>query len=404
MFSTDVAIRRTFNVKRSNVQRMFDLLTDYTLRTVALGAAVLGATSGALGTFAVLRRQSLLGDAISHAALPGIALAFLLTGSKAPLVLMLGAALAGWAATLAVMAVTGLTRVKYDSALGLMLSVFFGFGLVLLTFIQRQPGANQAGLDTFLFGQAAALLQRDVVTMAVLGGVALLALALFWKSFKLLAFDVEFGASLGIPMPRLDLGLTTLLVLAIVIGLQTVGVVLMSAMLIAPAAAARQWTDRLGLMVALSMAFGAASGVVGAVLSSTVERLPTGPMIVICVSVIVVVSLVAAPHRGVLWRRLAARRRSRRLRTEAVLLDLYALARQHAEASHPHAEAVLDVMEPAAGHVRHTLEALEARGLARRTDAAEWTLTAAGLAEARRLAATHDGADLRPAPQPPPAP
>ena len=175
-------------------------------------------------------------------------------------------------------------------------------------------------------------------------------------------------------------------------------------MLIAPAAAARQWTDRLGLMVALSMGFGAASGVVGAVLSSTTERLPTGPTVVLCVSVLVVISLVAAPHRGVLWRRLAARRRSRRLRTEAVLLDLYALARQHAEIRHPHAEAVLDVMEPAAGPARHTLEALEARGLARRTAAAEWVLTEAGLAEARRLAAMHDGADARPAPEPPAVP
>ncbi|MDX1547008.1 MAG: metal ABC transporter permease, partial [Rhodothermales bacterium] len=287
---------------------MLEFFTDYTLRTVALGAAVLGAVSGGLGTFAVLRRQSLLGDAISHAALPGIALAFLLTGSKAPLVLMLGAALAGWAATLAVMAVTGLTRIKYDGALGLMLSVFFGFGLVVLTFIQKRPDANQAGLDTFLFGQAAALVTRDVATMAGLGGVALVAMALFWKSFKLLAFDAEFGASLGLPMRRLDLVLTTLLVIAIVIGLQTVGVVLMSAMLIAPAAAARQWTDRLGLMAVLAMGFGAASGVGGALASSTTANLPTGPTIVLCVTVFVVVSLLFAPHRGLVWRELSARR------------------------------------------------------------------------------------------------
>ena len=244
------------------------LFTDYTLRTVALGAATLGAVSGALGTYAVLRRQSLLGDAISHAALPGIALAFLLTGSKLPLVLMLGAALAGWLATLLVMAVVSTTRIKYDSALGLMLSVFFGFGLVLLTFIQKLPNANQAGLDTFLFGQAAALVQRDVVTMAGLGGVALLAMGCFWKEFKLLSFDAEFGKSLGFPVRWLDVGLTTLLVIAIVIGLQTVGVVLMSAMIIAPPAAARQWTDRLGLMVMLSMLFGALAGVSGALLSA----------------------------------------------------------------------------------------------------------------------------------------
>src|SRR5690554_1136565 len=173
-----------------------ELFTDYTLRTVALGAATLGVVSGALGTYAVLRGQSLL-----------------------------GAALAGWLGTLAVMAVVRRSRVPFDAALGLVLSVFFGFGLVLLVVIQRQPGGNQAGLDTFLFGQAAALVTRDVVVMAALGALALGAALVCWKEFKLLAFDEEFGAALGLPMRRLDVALTTLLVVAIVIGLQTVGVV-----------------------------------------------------------------------------------------------------------------------------------------------------------------------------------
>ena len=361
------------------------LFTDYTLRTVALGSATLGAVSGALGTYAVLRRQSLLGDAISHAALPGIALAFLLTGSKLPLVLMLGAALAGWLATLLVMAVVNMTRVKYDSALGLMLSVFFGFGLVLLTFIQKLPNANQAGLDTFLFGQAAALVQRDVVTMAGLGGVALLAVGGLWKEFKLLSFDPEFGKSLGFPIHWLDVALTTLLVIAIVIGLQTVGVVLMSAMIIAPPAAARQWTDRLGLMVVLSMVFGAGAGVSGALLSASTSNLPTGPTIVLCISVVVILSLLFAPRRGLVWRWVRDRRSGRRLRLEAVLLDLYALAAQHDHLDHPHAEAALDAMNRYTSHTRRNLQALTERGFVRRVGEGQWALTEAGIAEARRL-------------------
>lgn len=363
-----------------------DFFSDYTVRTVALGAAVLGAVSGALGTYAVLRRQSLLGDAISHAALPGIALAFLITGSKLPLVLMLGAALAGWLATLLVMAITGMTRVKYDSALGLVLSVFFGFGLVLLTFIQRQPEANQAGLDTFLFGQAAALIQRDVVTMLVLGGLALAAMRVFWKEFKLLSFDPEFGRSLGFPMRRLDVGLTTLLVIAIVIGLQTVGVVLMSAMIIAPPAAARQWTDRLGLMVLVAMGFGAFAGVSGAIFSSRTANLPTGPTIVLAMGVLVVVSMLLAPNRGLVWRWVQTQRNSRRLRLEAVLLDLYALAAQHKDRAHPHAEAALDAMSTTVPHTRPSLQALAERGLVRPESAGHWALTPKGLAEAERLA------------------
>ena len=293
-----------------------DLITDYTLRTVALGAATLGIVGGGLGTYAVLRGQSLLGDAISHAALPGIALAFLLTGSKAPLVLMLGAGAAGVVATLAILGVTETTRVKYDSALALMLAVFFGFGLVLLTYIQRYAGASQAGLDAFLFGQAAALVERDVITMAALGGAALLVTLLFWKEFKLLAFDRAFGASLGLPMRALDILLTTLLVIAIVIGLQTVGVVLMSAVIIAPAAAARQWTDRLGLMMALAAAFGALSGVGGAVASASIPNLPTGPTIVLVMGAIVTVSLLGAPNRGLLGQWWRDRRNARRLRRE----------------------------------------------------------------------------------------
>lgn len=290
-------------------QLLYDLFFDYTLRTVALGSATLGIISGALGAFAVLRRQSLLGDAISHAALPGVALAFLLTHSKTPLILMIGAAIAGWLGTLLVMAIVKNTRIKDDSALGLVLSVFFGLGLVLLTYIQRRvPDANQAGLDKFLFGQAAALLASDVITMAALGGAALLLMGVFWKEFKLLSFDADFGATLGFPMRLLDIILTSLLVIAIVVGLQTVGVVLMSAMVVAPAAAARQWTDRLGVMVGLSAFFGALAGVSGALISSAVTRLPTGPTIVLCISAIVALSLLLAPNRGLVWGWLRQRR------------------------------------------------------------------------------------------------
>jgi manganese/zinc/iron transport system permease protein len=366
---------------------LHQLLTNYTLRTVALGAATLGIVGGGLGTYAVLRGQSLLGDAISHAALPGIAIAFLLTGTKEPIVLMLGAAGAGVIATLIILGVTESTRVKYDSALALTLAVFFGVGLVLLTYIQRHAGASQAGLDAFLFGQAAALVERDVITMAGLGGAALLTMTLFWKEFKLLAFDRDFGASLGVPMRALDITLTTLLVIAIVIGLQTVGVVLMSAVIIAPAAAARQWTDRLGLMVGLAAAFGAVSGVSGAVMSASVPNLPTGPTIVLVMGAVVVISLLGAPNRGLLWAWWRDRRNARRLRRETVLLDLYALALKHDQVDYPHDESVLDTMNAWAGRTRPALEHLEADGLVARHSTRQWRLTEAGAERARTLAA-----------------
>ena len=289
---------------------------DYTLVIVALGAALLGSLSGALGTYAVLRRQSLLGDAISHAALPGIAIAFLLTGSKTPLILVLGAAIAGWLGTLLIMSVVRLTRIKYDSALGIVLSTFFGFGLVLHTLIQRTGNANQAGLDTFLFGQAATILERDVLTIGVLGGIAIIVTLVFWKELKLLVFDEGFAASLGFSIRALDILLTSLLVIAIVLGLQAVGAVLMSAMLVAPAVAARQWTNRLAVMMPLAACFGALAGVSGTVISSSASRIPTGPTIVLCATVIVGFSIVFASNRGLLWDWVRQQRNRRNLKME----------------------------------------------------------------------------------------
>ncbi len=287
---------------------------DYTLMIVAVGAALLGTVSGALGCYAVLRRQSLLGDAISHAALPGIAIAFLLTGSKVPLILVLGAAIAGWLGTLLIMSIVRLTRIKYDSALAIVLSTFFGFGLVLHTLIQRTGNANQAGLDTFLFGQAATLLERDVLTIGILGGIALIVMLIFWKELKLLVFDADFAASIGLPIRTLDILLTSLLVIAIVLGLQAVGAVLMSAMLVAPAVAARQWTNRLRLMVLLAACFGALAGVSGTIISSTASRIPTGPTIVLCATVVVGLSIAFAPNRGLVWDRIRQQRNRRDLK------------------------------------------------------------------------------------------
>jgi manganese/zinc/iron transport system permease protein len=372
---------------------------NYTLRTVALGAGVLGIVSGALGAFAVLRRQSLLGDAISHAALPGIVLAFMLTRSKVPLVLMIGAALAGWLAVLLLMSIANNTRIKLDSSLGFILSVFFGFGLVLLTFVQRLPDARQAGLETFLFGQAAVLLESDVITMGVLGGIALFLLAVFWKEFKLLSFDREFGATLGFPMRSLDILLTTLLVVAIVIGLQAVGVVLMSAMIVAPAAAARQWTDRLGVMVLLSSLFGAMAGVAGALISSLAPGLSTGPTIVICISAVVLFSLLLAPNRGLLWGWVRSYRRRYSLSMEAVLGNLYILSSQHEKHDHPHNIAVLRAMSGRRYGIRHSLKAMEDRGWVNENAGEEWSITDEGVQEAQRQAENRRGIDLEEAGQ-----
>jgi len=367
-----------------------ELFTDYTLRTVALGSAGLGLVAGMLGAFAVLRRQSLLGDAVSHAALPGIVMAFMLTGLKTPLVLVIGAALSGWGGALIVMLIVRSTRIKTDTALGLILSVFFGLGMVLLSIVQRSAGAGQAGLDRFLFGQAATLVGDDLVTMASLGAIVLTALALLWKEFKIFAFDPAFAAAIGLPVRRLDMTLMSLLVVAVVIGLQTVGVVLMSAMIVAPATAARQWTDRLGRLVLLAGGIGALSGLIGAVLSSLVPRLPTGPTIILTLTVLTAASLLFAPGRGLAaeaWRR---RRRGRELRADAILADLYRLAAQHSTpTSAPHDAAALRAMGQGSG-VRRCLDTLAGQGLAIMDPDGRWRLTATGVEHGRRIVLGED--------------
>jgi manganese/zinc/iron transport system permease protein len=283
---------------------MAELLSDYTARNVALGSSLLGVISGLLGCFAVLRRQGLLGDVLAHAALPGICLAYLLTNSKSSLVLLLGAAIAGWLAALALLQIVQQARLSEDSALGIVLSTFFAAGITLLTFLTKRGDAQGAGLDRFLFGQAAALIEEDVFVIAVLAAIAIGATALFYKEFKLLTFDALFARSIGLPTQALSVLLTSLVVVAIVIGLQTVGVVLMAAMLIGPAVAARQWTDRLGVMVALAALFGAAAGLAGALISLSAENIPTGPVTILSLTLIVLFSLLLAPARGLVWRRL----------------------------------------------------------------------------------------------------
>jgi manganese/zinc/iron transport system permease protein len=311
------------------MNELFTFLSDFTVRNVLLGAALLGITSGVLGSFAVLRQQSLLGDALSHAALPGVALGFLIAGERNLIAILLGALFSGALAASYALLLTRRSRLKNDAALGSVLSVFFAFGIVLLTFIQRQNNAGQAGLDSFLFGQAATIVPSDIVTMLVISGLALGLVMLFWKQFKVLSFDSGFAASLGFPTLGLEFTLTLMIALAIVMGLQLVGVVLMAALLIAPAVAARQWVKSLEAMVLLAAVFGAASGITGALLSATGRGLATGPIIVICASVIVFASLLFAPGRGLIWAALKAQRNRRALRSQQVLVDMYKIASEH---------------------------------------------------------------------------
>lgn len=359
------------------------VLSDYTLQIVSLGACLLGIISGVLGSFAVLRKQSLLGDAISHAALPGIAVTFIITQTKNTEILLLGALISGLLATGLIILIDRYTRIKYDSVLGLILSVFFGIGLVLLTYIQKIPNANQAGLDKFIFGQASTLLRRDVYLILGVGSLLLILIVLFWKEFKLLSFDPDFGASLGFSMKKINFLLSAMIVLAIIIGLQTVGVILMSALLVAPGVAARQWTNRLSYMIVIAAFIGAVSGVIGTIMSSTIEKMPTGPSIVLIVSVMVLISIGFAPNRGLLWQQIRSYKNRKEISSDQVLLSLYQLYLNHEDEEHGHPPVVIKPMK-CKGDVpsksfEQVLKDLKAKGYIQENYFGKWSITASGI-------------------------
>ena len=377
-----------------SITEYFNLLfTDYTLRTISLGTAVLGAICGMLGSFAVLRKQSLLGDAISHAALPGIAIAFLITGAKDTYILLLGryavtfnilllgALVSGLIGAFWIRGMISKTHLKSDTALGLVLSLFFGFGMLLLTYIQKQPNANQAGLDKYLFGQAATLVVSDVLLMVFVTATALVVVLLFWKEFKLLLFDSDYANTLGFNTKFIDILITFFIVLAIVIGLQTVGVVLMSAMLLAPAAAARQWTSSLAVMVFLAALIGAFSGVFGTAISASQDNLSTGPVIVLVASFFVVVSFVFSPTRGLLFKQIRLIKNRRDLQLKKTLQFMYGIAQTHESIDHPHTIRILNNFQ---GFTKKSLRKMEENQWIL-LNKQQWSLTLKGFTEAQNL-------------------
>jgi len=365
-----------------------ELLSDFTVRSVLLGAAMVGAVAGALGSFALLRRQSLLGDTLSHAALPGIVIGFLISGSRALLPMFTGALVAGALAALFVLLLTRATRIKDDAALGVALSLFFAVGTVLLSLAQRTSGAGQAGLDSFLFGQAAAILPSDLWLLGVVGGAAFMTLFLLWKEFAAVTFDPLFARSLGLPVWALEVALTLLIAVAVVIGLQLVGVILMVALIVAPAAAARQWTERLGVMVRLAALFGVLAGTLGAFGSASVRGLATGPLIVLVATGFVLFSLLFAPARGLVWSALRGASQRRTLGTYRVLVDLLQLGREHRDLRYASEQGMLDTY--LGRRSSHVLRRLERRGLVVEVqhmpeEGAHWVLTDEGVRQAQAL-------------------
>lgn len=287
---------------------LFEALTfqlGYNATLVALGATLLGIASGVTGTFLFLRKRALVSDAISHATLPGIGLAFMvmvaLGGDGRSLIgLLLGSALSATLGLYCVHLLSSRTRLSEDAAIGAVLSVFFGAGIVLLTIIQSMNVGRQAGLEGFLLGSTAGMLFSDAVIIAVGGLVALGLVLIFRRPMGLIAFDPDYAATLGVSVPRMDLIIMGLVMVVTVVGLKVVGLILIVALLIIPPVTARFWTNQTDQMLLFSGLFGGLASYLGAALSATAPALPTGPIIVLVAFGIFVLSLIFAPERGVI--------------------------------------------------------------------------------------------------------
>lgn len=381
----------------SHWKRVFSL-QDYNTRIVMLGTGLLGLAAGMVGSFTLLRRRALMGDALSHATLPGVGLAFLiapmlgLDGKSLP-ILLAGAALSGIAGVAAILYVRTATRLKEDAALGIVLSVFFGAGIAILTIAQQSAG-HAAGLESFIYGKTASMIAADAKLIAAAGLGSFLIIVLLFKELTLLCFDQTYAGARGYPVLFLDLVLMALVVVVTIIGLQAVGLVLMIALLVIPAAAARFWTHSLKRMTLTAAAIGGVGGLSGSAMSAILPNLPSGAMIVLVCSLFFFLSMFLGKSRGVVVRIVRRLRLNRSVDHQHLLRGMYEMLESQDAADVSAGKSVLfssllAMRSWSRLRLMRELERSRRNGLIIRDASGGFMLTSSGLAEASRLAHEH---------------
>lgn len=303
---------------------------DVNATWVLIGSLLLGMSASVIGAFAFLRKRSLLGDALAHAALPGVMMAFLLSGSRDAEIIFMGALVSSLIGFWIIDWLPKNTKIKPDSALAITLSFFFALGLMLLSYIQTSELPNKSGLDKLLFGQAAAITAEDIQLLIYVTTAVLITVVLFFEKLRLIAFNRPYAKTLGIHVKFYEVLLAIMIVLSVVVGLQLVGVVLMAAILLTPIAAARFWSHQLSTLLILAAVFGAVSASLGAQISYVAPAMPTGPWIVVSLSVLFFISFIFAPKHGLVKRYVDYQQLKQRVIQENILRTLYKLLeREH---------------------------------------------------------------------------
>lgn len=367
----------------------FLLLRDPNVFMVVIGTVLLGGSAALVGSFSFLRKQSLIGDAVAHSILPGVVLAFLLSGTKNPLYLMIGALISGWLSIKMIDLITSRSKLKGDAAIGIVLSFFFGIGIVLLTYVQHHAGSNMSGLDHYLFGKAASMNAFDVKMFALMALVLFAVVLLFRRAFILISFDRPFAKSIGLNVRLYELLLSTLTILAIALGIQAVGMILMAALIITPAAASRQWTNKMGKFLSLTVLFGMISGYVGSFFSYSAPQMPTGPWIVMALSFITLISVIFAPEKGILARSRKKKTNRKKILTENILKSFYHLSEKSIDDKKVWSlEEINRKLQIDTARISKGLKVLKKKGLS--VDVNDnWALTSVGTTESRRIVRLH---------------
>lgn len=362
---------------------MIEQLLAYNTLVVLFGVSLLGAGAGMVGSFAVLRKRSLTGDAVAHAALPGVCVAFLLLGHRNLTVMLLGALASGVLGIVIISSLSRWTRVKEDAAIGIVLSVFPGIGFALSRIIQNlTTSGSKAGLDSFILGKTAGMTRPDVYLILAAAIFCVIVVVVLYKEFQVIAFDIGFARSLGWPVYALDLLLMSLIAIAVVIGLPAVGMVMMAALLIMPGAAARFWTDRLSHLLLLAGLFGLLTGMIGTAISALYSMLPAGPIIVLTGSGIFLLSVLFGTRRGAVVRYLAHTRFQREYGERQLLLEALALTLAKSQAPEFSLAELTARKSWSAAHVTKLLAIAERDKLVQRQTSGSFRLTAGGLRRA----------------------
>ena len=367
----------------------FISLSNPTVKVVLSGVLIISLISALIGNFVFLRKRAMIGDALAHSTLPGVCLSFIIYEEKSPGMILLYSILSGLLAMLLIDLFSRHKKVKVETAIGIVLSIFFGFGIMLLSHIQGEMGSSQAGLQHFFFGQAAAMSENDVNVFAICGSIILVVMLIFYKGFKLVSFDKQHALSVGIPTKLYELGLSVLTVMAIAIGINVVGVILMAALLITPASTARLWTNKLFPMIILGIVLSLIASIIGTFISYKYSGMPTGPWVVVCLSIFAFVSILIAPQKGVLSRMVQIRNLRKKILEENILKAFYKLdEKKNTQGSDWTLQDVYKERHFDGNRLNRGLSGLVQKGLVQRQNQS-WHLSEKGISEAKRVVRAH---------------